>query len=173
MKIMKNMVLKKKERDEAIQLLAMHPQVYGELLTHQRSGNGVDVDALRDQFPPRQITGKGSQIGFHGNRGSRRRKNIFVALSRGFRFLGNLQAEEVGQRSHGGPTSLLGAPQAAPRGLVACPGALFLGSQAPWVSSVPEKNLFGGFIPFGLHLIFSSEKGQKHGKNRNWHLALS
>jgi hypothetical protein len=58
----------------------MDPKVCGELLTHHRRGNGVDVDALRDRIPLRQITGKGSKIGSHGNRGFRRRKSIFVAL---------------------------------------------------------------------------------------------
>ena len=34
-----------------------------------------------------------------------------------------------------------------------------------------RKNLFGGFIPLVLCLIFSSEKGQKHGKRGigTWH----
>ena len=48
----------------------------------------------------------------------------------------------------------------------------------PWLSSFPiffryRKNLFGDFLPFGLRFKISSERGQKHGKNRNWHLALS
>ena len=57
---MENMVLKIIEREEAIQLLAMDPKVWGEQLTHHRKGNGVDVDALRDRIPLRQFTGKGS-----------------------------------------------------------------------------------------------------------------
>ena len=72
--------------------------------------------------------------------------------------------------SHRGPTSLLGAPQVMARGLVASPGALCLGSQAPCVSSVPEKNF--SEVLFRLDsLIFSSEKGQKHGKTGTgtWH----
>ena len=44
-----------------------------------------------------------------------------------------------------GPTSLLGAPEAAARGLVASPGALCLGFQALCVSSVPEKKSFRRF----------------------------
>jgi hypothetical protein len=62
----------------------MDPKVCGKLLTHHRRGNGVDVDALRDRIPLRQITGKGSKMGSHGNRGLRRRKNIFVDSSDGF-----------------------------------------------------------------------------------------
>ena len=37
----------------------MDPKVYGKLLTHHRRGYGVDVEALRDRFPLRQIAGKG------------------------------------------------------------------------------------------------------------------
>ena len=74
---------------------------------------------------------------------------------------------------HMGPTSLVGVayPLATPRGLVASRGGLCLGSHVPCVSSIPEKNLFGSFIPFGLRLIFSYEKGQKHGKTGTgtWH----
>ena len=33
----------------------MDPKVYGKLLTLHRRGNGVDVEALRDRFPLRQI----------------------------------------------------------------------------------------------------------------------
>ena len=37
----------------------MDPKVCGELVTLHRRGNGDDVEGLRDQFPLRQITGKG------------------------------------------------------------------------------------------------------------------
>ena len=30
----------------------MDPKVYGKLLTLHQRGNGVDVEALRDRFPP-------------------------------------------------------------------------------------------------------------------------
>ncbi len=53
------MVLRIKEREEAIWLLAMEPWVCGKLLTLHRRGNGVDVEALRDRIPLRQDTGKG------------------------------------------------------------------------------------------------------------------
>ena len=54
------MVLKIKEREEAIQLLAMDPQVYGKLLTHHRKGNKVDEEALRDRFPSGRVPEKAS-----------------------------------------------------------------------------------------------------------------
>ena len=37
----------------------MDPKVCGKLLTHHRRGYGVDVEALHDRFPLRQIAGKG------------------------------------------------------------------------------------------------------------------
>ena len=37
----------------------MDPEVCGKLLTHHRRGYGVDVEALRDRVPLRQIAGKG------------------------------------------------------------------------------------------------------------------
>ena len=36
----------------------MDPKVCDKLLTLHRRGNGVDVEALRDRFPLRQIAGK-------------------------------------------------------------------------------------------------------------------
>ena len=36
----------------------MDPKVHGKLRTLHRRGNGVDVEALHDRFPLRQITGK-------------------------------------------------------------------------------------------------------------------
>ena len=41
----------------------MDPKVYGKLLTLHQRGYGVDVEALRDRFPLRQITGKGPKVG--------------------------------------------------------------------------------------------------------------
>ena len=52
----------------------MDPKVYGKLLTHHRRGYGVDVEALRDRFPLRQIAGKGPKMGSHGYRELRRWK---------------------------------------------------------------------------------------------------
>ena len=37
----------------------MDPKVFGKLLTHHRRGYGVDVEALHDRIPLRQIAGKG------------------------------------------------------------------------------------------------------------------
>ena len=55
---------------------------------------------------------------------------------------------------------------AAARGLVGSLMAPCPDSQVPRSSSVSEKNLFGSFVPFGLPLKSSSEKGQKHRKKQ-------
>ena len=44
----------------------MDPKVCGKLLTLQRRGNGVDVEALHDRLPLRQIAEKGPKMGSHG-----------------------------------------------------------------------------------------------------------
>ena len=54
----------------------MDPKVCGKLLTHHRRGYGVDVEALRDRFPLRQIAGKGPKMGSHGYRRLRRWKVV-------------------------------------------------------------------------------------------------
>jgi len=41
----------------------MDPKVCGKLLTLNRRGYDVDVEALRDRFPLRQIAGKGPKMG--------------------------------------------------------------------------------------------------------------
>ena len=68
----------------------MDPEVCGKLLTHHRRGCGVDVEALRDRIPLRQIARKGPKMGSHGNRGLRQRKSIVVDASGGLRIFENL-----------------------------------------------------------------------------------
>ena len=62
----------------------MDPKVCGKLLTLHPRGNGVDVEALRDRIPLRQIAGKGPKMGSHGYRRLRRWKSGFVAPPNGF-----------------------------------------------------------------------------------------
>ena len=47
----------------------MDPKVYDKLLTHDWRGYGVDVEALRDRIPLRQITGKGPRWDLMGKEG--------------------------------------------------------------------------------------------------------
>ena len=153
----------------------MDPKVYGELLTHHRRGNGVDEEALRIRIPPPAGHQNVPQMGSCGDRSLRRRKSTFDELLIFLGFLGNLLAQPLGQGTLRGPTSLWVAAYPPGRGVGAC-GAPE--APLPWLPSFPiffhsKKNLFGDFLPFGLRFKISSEMGQKHGKNRNWHLALS
>ena len=66
----------------------MDPKVCGKLLTLHWRGNGVDVEALRDRFPLRQIIGKGPQMGSDRYRRLRRWKSGFVAPLDVFRVQG-------------------------------------------------------------------------------------
>ena len=59
----------------------MDPLVCGKLLTLDRKGNRVDVDALRDRIPLRQNDGKGPKMGSHGNIRLWRWKSVFVDAS--------------------------------------------------------------------------------------------
>ena len=104
------MVLRIKEREEAIQLLAMDPQVCGKLLMLHRKGNRVDVEALRDRIPLRQGAEKGPQMGSHGYRWLRWWKSVFVTAFGGLGIYGNIQVKELGQEGHGGAHKCGGGP---------------------------------------------------------------
>ena len=143
------MVLKIKEIEEAIQLLAMDPQVCGKLLTHHRKGSKVDEEALHDRTPLRQSTGKGLQMGSRKNRGLRWRKGFLFCLSGILGIFGNLQRSNQVRRGNEGPTSLGGAPSR----LAASSWLLWSSPEASWVSSGPEKINPKFFFSFGLFLI--------------------
>ena len=168
------MVLRIKEREEAIQLLAMDPQVCGKLLTLHRRGNGVDVEALRDRIPLRQDAEKGPKMGSHGYRRLRRWKSGFVAPLDVFRVFENIQAEEIGRWSHEGPTRVGGAPYPPGRASrpCGCLVAFLTCTPSPLDVFWSKKNHRKSFIPFGLRLVFLFCKTLKQGKNRNWHWAL-
>ena len=57
----------------------MDPNVYGKIFTTHQRGYGVDVEALRDRIPLRQIAEKRPQMGSHGYRRLRWWKSGFVA----------------------------------------------------------------------------------------------
>ena len=58
----------------------MDLKVDGKLLTTHRRGYGVDVEALRDQFPLWQSAGEGSKMVYRGYRRLQRWKLCFVVL---------------------------------------------------------------------------------------------
>ena len=151
------MVLRIKEREEAIQLLAMDPQVCGKLLTLHRKGNGVDVEALRDQIPSGRVPEKVPRWDLTGTEGCGSGK-VFSWMDLVVRgYLGiYIQPKELGQEGHGGPTRVGGAPYPPGRALHPC-GHLV----APLTSSPTllvcfwsKKNHCEGFIPFGLRWVF-------------------
>ena len=139
MKIMENFVLKIKDREEAIQLLAMDPKVCGELLTHHQRGNGVYEEALRVRIPLRQGTRTVPRWDLAETEACGGGK-VFSWLSLlVWGFQGIYRRKRQGKGGTG-PTSLLGAPPwGAPRGLVASSVALCLGSQVFWIPSVMEN----------------------------------
>ena len=63
----------------------MDPKVCGKLLTLHQRCYGVDVEALRDRFPLRQIAGKGPKMGSHGYKRLQWWKSGFVATLDVFR----------------------------------------------------------------------------------------
>ena len=104
------MLLRIKDREEVIQLLVMDPQLCGKLLMLHRKGNKVDVEALHDRIPLWQGAGKGPQMGSHGYKRLRRWKIDFVDASGGLGIYGNIQAKELGQEMHKGPTRVGARP---------------------------------------------------------------
>ena len=57
----------------------MDLKVYGKLLTHHQRGYGVDVEALCDRIPLRQIAGKVPRWDLTGTEGCGRWKSGFMA----------------------------------------------------------------------------------------------
>ena len=156
------MVLRIKEREEGIQLLAMDPQVCGKLLTLHRRGNGVDVEALHDRIPLRQDAGKGPQMGSQQHRRLRRWKSGFMSPLEGFGIFENIQAEEIGRQSHEGPTKV----GAHPPSLWLPRGSSNLHSKSPGCLLVQEKSsqrFYSIWTLFGTPFLRNS----KTRKNRN------
>ena len=167
------MVLRIKEREEAIQLLAMDPQVCGKLLTLRRKGNGVDVQALRDQIPLRQDAGKGPQMGSHGYRRLRWWKSVFVAPPDGFGVYEYIWAKELGQETSEGPTRQGARPTPWACPPPSWPSRCFSDfiSKSPGLLLVQERSsrkFYSVWTPLGIRFLQNS----KTGENRNWHWAL-
>ena len=160
------MVLRIKEREEAIQLLAIDPQVCGKLLMLHRKGNGVEVEALRDRIPLRQDARKGPQMGSHGYRRLRRWKSVFLDASGGLGIYVNIQEAELGQ---GGSrvAHKVGAhptPWARPPPLCLHRGSSDLHSKSPRCLLVQEKSsrkFYSVWTPFGIPFLRNSKTRKK------------
>ena len=151
----------------------MDPKVYGKLLTHHQRGYGVDVEALHDRIPLRQIAPKGPKMGSHGYRKLRRWKSGFVAPLEVFGVYENIQVEEIGRWSHEGPTRVGGAlpPRHALRPC-GCLVASLTCTPSPLDVFWSKKNHLGSFIPFALRLVFLFCETLKQTKNQKLALSL-
>ena len=154
------MVLRIKEREEAIQLLAMDPLVCGKLLMLHQRGNGVDVEALRDRIPLRQDAGKGPKMGSHGYRRLRRQKSGFVALPDVSRVSEYILAVEIRRWSYVGPTRV-GARHPASQ-IPRCVADFI--SKSSGLLSVQERSsrrFHSVWTPFGIPFLQNSKMGKK------------
>ncbi len=166
------MVLRIKEREEAIQLLAMDPQVYGKLLTLHRKGNRVDVEALRDRIPLRQgasdrVPEKVPRWDLTGTEGCDGGKVFSWMLLLVWGYMGIYRCKNQVRGCTRGPQGWGRTLHPCGR-LVASPTS----SLSLQVVFQSKKNHRKCLIPFGLRLVFLFCETQKQGKNRNWHQAL-
>ena len=168
------MVLRIKEREEAIQLITMDPKVCGKLLTHHRRGYGVDVEALRDGCPLQRSSGIGPKMGSHGYRRLRWWNQVFGSVSGSLGVRRYIQEEGVRRWSNRGPMRVEGTPMGGrraplPRGLL-----LYFLTQGPSLLDLvrSENHVPEGFIPFGLRLIFLFHETLKQAKKQQFGLGL-
>ena len=118
----------------------MDPKVCGKLLTHHRRGYGVDVEALRDRFPLRQIVGKGPRWDLMGTEGCGSGK-VVSWLS--WMFLGYKGIYRRKKYVGGAPWGPRGRGRAYPLGapscLVAASRSSRLQLQVFWIAFGPRK----------------------------------
>ena len=133
----------------------MDPKVCGKLLTHHRRGYGVDVEALRDRFPLRQSAGKAPRWDLTGTEGCSGGKVVsWLPLT----FLGYKSIYRQKKYVAGAPWGPRGWGRAYPPRRALLPH----GHLAEFQTSTPsllvcfwsKKYHHGGFIPFGLRLLF-------------------
>ena len=151
----------------------MDPKVCGKLLTHHRRGYGVDVEALRDPIPLRQITGKGPKMGLMGTEGCGSGK-VVSWLPWTFSGYKNIY---IGERSRSvelrGSHEGGGTPTPWARPLVSWPPRCLSDfiSKSSGLLLVQERSsrkFYSVWTPFGIPFLRNS----KTRKNRNWHWAL-
>ena len=127
----------------------MDPKVCGKLLTHHRRGYGVDVEALCDRIPLRQIVGKGPRWDLMGTEGCGSGK---VVSCLPLIFLGYKSIYRQNKYVCGAPCG----PRGWGRALL--PRESFAEFQTSTPSLLDcvcsKKDPPEGFIPFGFRLIF-------------------
>ena len=156
------MVLRIKEREEAIQLLAMDPQVCGKLLTLHWKGNRVDVEALCDLTPFDRMPEKAPRWDLKGTEGCGGGKVFLWMLLVVWGYMGISRRKNQVRRCTRGPQGWGRALR--PRGRLVAPPT----SSPSLLDHVCSKNNAPeGFIPFGLRLIFLFGETLKQEKNSN------
>ena len=167
------MVLRIKEREEAIQIVAMDLQVCGKLcMLHQRD-NGVDVEALHDRIHLQQDTGKAPRWDLMGREGCGGGKQVSLLSPKvtGYKRIYR-RKKQVGGAARGprGWGRAQGGRRASlPRGRLVS----FLTSTPSTLDCVCSKNHSPeGFIPFGFRLIFLFCETLKQAKKQQFGLGL-
>ena len=146
----------------------MDPKVCGKLLTHHRRGYGVDIEALCDWFPLRQIAGKGPKMGSHGYRRLRRWK---VVLWLSLMFLGYKSIYRRKKYVGGAPWGPRGWGARPPSSLSPCRVPDF-NSKSSGLLSFQERSsrrFHSVCILFGFPFL---QKHWNRQKNRNWQWAF-
>ena len=125
----------------------MDPKVCGKLLTHHQRGYGVDVEALRDRTPLRQIARKGPRWDLTGTEGCGSGKVVSWLSWMFLWYMGIYRRKKY----------VDGAPW-GPRGGVPLPRGSFADFQTCTPSLLgcvcSKKDPREGFVPFGFRLIF-------------------
>ena len=157
------MVLIVKEKEEAIFLLAMDPQVCAKLLTLHRRGNGVDVEALRDRIPLRRSPEKAPRWDLTGTKGCGGGKMVSWLP---WKVLGYLRIyrrkKQVGGVTRG-PQGWGARRASRPCGHLV---ASLTCTPSPLDVFWSKKNHHESFILFGLHLVFLFCETLKQGKKQ-------
>ena len=136
----------------------MDRKVCGKLLTLHQSGNGVDVEALRDRIPLRQIVGKGPRWDLTGTEGCGRGKVVTVVSWLPLMFLGYKSIYRRKKYVGGATRGPRGWGHAYPPRHALLPRGFLVESQTSTPSLMDcfwfKKDPREGFILFGLRLIF-------------------
>ena len=167
------MVLRIEEREEAIQLLAMDPQVCVNYSRFIRRAIELMQKPSVIESPSGRVPEKVPRWDLTGTEGCGSGKvsswlpwwfgDIIVYIGER-----NRSVESRGAHKGGG------VPHPPERALRPC-GLLvasLTSSPSLWCVFWSKKNNRNGFIPFGLRLVFLFCETLKLGKNRNWHWAL-
>ena len=145
----------------------MDPKVYGKLLTHHRSGYGVDVEALRDRCPLRGAPEQAPTWDLVGTEGCGGRIRFLAPYLIVLGYVGIYRSKEY-----------VGGATGGPRGWRACPPTswppllcLDVGFKSPGSCSLRKsrsRRFHSVWNPFDIPFL----RNPKTGKNSNSGLGL-